>query len=78
MRKNLGLIFAITLVSLTNLFSVSAVDYSNCPMGGGMMSGIYGSYGTGYAVLSWIFYVAIIGLAGAGIYWLVKSANRGK
>ncbi len=76
MKKILILITALT--SLANMFFVSAADYSNCPMGGGMMSGIYGSYGTGYAILSWIFYVAVIGLAGAGIYWLVKSANKGK
>lgn len=76
MKKKLGLIVATFLASLTNLFSVSAVDYSNCPMGGGMMSGISGSYGAGYAILSWIFYIAIISLAGAGIYWLIKNANK--
>ncbi len=36
---------------------------------------IYGN--SGYAILSWIFYIVIIVLAGAGIYWLIKNANKG-
>ncbi len=47
----------------------------NCPMGG-MMYGLYGGYGTGMMVFSWITSLAVLGLIAAGIYWLVKSANK--
>ena len=46
----------------------------NCPMGGLM----YGQYGLAPGILSWIISLLIIGLLGAGIYWLIKSANKKK
>ncbi len=46
----------------------------NCPMGGMM----YGQYGLGLGILSWVISLLIIGLLIAGIYWLIKSANRKK
>ncbi len=62
-------------LSIISLSTISAVDYSACPMGGtyGMMSG---GYGIGSMLFSWITYLLVIGLIIAGIYWLVKSANR--
>ncbi len=46
----------------------------NCPMAGMM----YGQYGWGLGILSWITSLLIIGLLVAAIYWLVKSANKKK
>jgi len=47
----------------------------NCPMGG-MMYGFYGGYGTGMMIFSWLTGLLVIGLLAAGIYWLIKSANK--
>ncbi len=66
-----ALVFALVLV-----LTVSAQSYGSCPMGG--VGGIYGGYGTGMMVFSWITYILVIGLIVAGIYWLIKSANRKK
>ncbi len=42
-----------------------------------MMSGSgYGGYNSGTILLSWITYLLTIALMVAGIYWLVKTANR--
>ncbi|GEM_PF-1301309 len=41
-----------------------------------MMSGGYGSYNGGTVLLSWITYLLTITLMIAGIYWLIKTANR--
>ena len=42
-----------------------------------MMSGSgYGGYNSGTILLSWITYLLTIALMIAGIYWLVKTANR--
>lgn len=40
-----------------------------------MMSG-YGGYNAGAVLLSWITYLLTIALMIAGIYWLVKTANK--
>ena len=45
------------------------------PMMPGMM---YGQYGIGFGILSWLTALSVLGLIIAGIYWLVKSANRKK
>ncbi|MEK6913159.1 MAG: hypothetical protein AABW47_00620 [Nanoarchaeota archaeon] len=42
----------------------------------GMMGMMYGNYGVGLGVLSWVFSLVTIGLIIAAIYWLVKSANK--
>jgi hypothetical protein len=47
----------------------------NYPMMAGMM---YGQYGAGALVFSWIISLAVIALIVAAIYWLIKSANRRK
>ncbi len=70
----------IGIIMLTLMFAfslVSAVDYSSCPMGGtyGMMSG---GYGLGSMLFGWVTYLLVIGLIIAGIYWLIKSANKHK
>jgi len=45
----------------------------NCPM-----FGINSNYGFGNGILSWVISLLVIGLIGAGIYWLIKSANKKK
>jgi uncharacterized membrane protein len=47
-------------------------------MGSMMYQMIYGGYGFGFAILSWITSLLFIALIVAVIYWLVKSANRKK
>lgn len=73
-------VFSLVIVALLAVSLVSAVEPYNCPMGGygnyGMMTG-YGGYGIGM-LLAWLFYLGVMGLIGAGIYWLVKSAQRKK
>lgn len=54
---------------------VSAVDYSNCPMGG-MMSGFYGGYGYGMMIFSWLFGVLTIIALVLAIIWLYKQINK--
>ena len=50
---------------------------NNGGMGGmmNMMTG-YGGYNAGAVLLGWITYLLTIALMIAGIYWLVKTANR--
>ncbi len=62
----------IFLISLSAI--VSAQDYQGCSM----MQGLYGNYGTGFMFLGWITFILFIALVIAGIYWLIKSANRKK
>ncbi len=45
----------------------------SCPMFGGSFG--YSGFGIG---LSWISYFLFIALIIAGIYWLIKSANKEK
>ena len=77
MKKNLMLSIIGTIIVFITY--VSAVpDYSSCQAGYGMMGSLYGSYGSTFMILSWITYVSFIALIIAGIYWLIKSANRRK
>lgn len=78
--KNKG-IKEIILASILALLTFSIVipfisadpdDYANC----GMMNGFSGSYGTTFMIISWITAILLIALIGAGIYWLIKSANK--
>ncbi|MEK6935606.1 MAG: hypothetical protein AABW67_02375 [Nanoarchaeota archaeon] len=79
------------LIFVSALSMISAVQYgmmddngqftptnSYGSMMGGMMYGIGGGFGSGMMLLSWITYLAILTLIIAGIYWLIKSANRRK
>ena len=75
-KINLALI-AVLVVSAI-VVTVSAQEQYSCPMGGGMMYGLYGGYGSGFMILSWITYILIIALIIAAIYWLIKNANRRK
>ncbi len=63
----IALMFAFNLVS-------AAISDGSCSM----MSGLTGGYGSGMMFLGWITYILVIALIVAGIYWLVKSANRKK
>lgn len=76
MNKNF--IIATLIIFLLSIAFISAQQQYNCPMGGGMMYGIYGGYGTGMMFLSWITWLLTIALIVAGIYWLIKNANRRK
>ena len=83
---------ALSILLLSALSIVSAAQYgmmgdngqftavNNGGMGGmmGMMNTMtgYGSYNSGTVFLSWITYLLTIALMIAGIYWLVKTANR--
>jgi len=44
----------------------------DCSMGGMM----YGQYGLGLGILSWVTSLLVISLIVAAIYWLIKSANK--
>lgn len=70
------ILIVLPLMAAFLVASVAAQNY-NC-FGGGMMSGFYGSYGIGMMILAWILYALFIVLVGAGIYWLIKSANKHK
>lgn len=74
MNKNL--IVAIIGTILTSIVYVSAQEQYNCPMAGGMMYGIYGGYGTGMMLFSWVTYLLMIALVIAAIYWLITNANK--
>ncbi len=76
--KNINLTILAILAVAGLISMISAQETYNCPMGGGMMYGIYGGYGTGMMFLSWITYILFIVLIVAGIYWLVKNANKRK
>lgn len=77
--KNLIIAISVMLLSILSSASVSAqTEQYNCPMGGGMMYGLYGGYGSGMMFLSWITYTLFILLIIAGIYWLFKNANKRK
>jgi uncharacterized membrane protein YfbV (UPF0208 family) len=45
--------------------------YGTCPMFGG-------SYGASVGILATVTYIVAIALMLAGIYWLVKNANKRK
>ena len=69
-KTNLILVSLIVLIGLTGFISADA----GCGMGGMM----YGTYGGTGMFFGWIFYLLIIALVIAAIYWLIKSANRRK
>ncbi len=60
------------LVILTGLVGVASANMMGDGYGGGMM---YGGYGGTWMIFGWIFYLLIITLIIAAIYWLIKSAN---
>ncbi|MDO8528542.1 MAG: hypothetical protein Q7S06_01460 [Nanoarchaeota archaeon] len=67
-KSSLLILIMISLIGI-----VSAQDWS-----GGMMGMMYGQYGWGLGILSWITSLLVIGLLIAAIYWLIKSANKKK
>lgn len=71
--KEIVLGFFGILAALASVFIVSAQQQYNCP---GMMGGLYGGYGSGMMILSWLTWLLVVALIIAAIYWLVKSANR--
>ena len=90
--KTYKIIIAIGILLLSALSVVSAAQYgmmgdngqfiavNNGGIGGmtgmmNMMTG-YGGYNAGTVLLSWITYLLTIALIIAGIYWLVKTANK--
>lgn len=77
MKKTLILLALLPLLVVSLSAFISAQAY-NCPMGGGMMYGLYGGYGGGMMIFAWILYILVIVLIGAAVYWLIKSANKNK
>lgn len=73
--KTNSAIFGSALIIL-NIALVSADAENN--YGCRMMYGLYGNYGSGFAILSWITFILFIALIIAAIYWLIKSANKKK
>ena len=71
------LFIGMTIALLLGVFMAAAQEY-DCSMGGGMMYGLYGGYGSGMMLLSGITWFLVIALVIAAIYWLVKSANKKK
>jgi len=90
MNKKIGVTFSILF--LFALSVVSAAQYgmmddngqftvvNNGGTGGmmGMMQMMtgYGGYNSGAVLLGWIVYLLTVALMIAGIYWLVKTANK--
>lgn len=75
-KINQNIIIAVFTIVLLTTAIISAQEQYNCPMNGGMMYGLYGGYGTGMMFFSWITYLLVIALIIAGIYWLIKNANK--
>ena len=68
----IGVALSIAFIFVLNF--VSAQQYGMMSMMN-MMTG-YGGYGAGTMLLGWITYLLTIGLMIAGIYCLVKTANK--
>ena len=77
MDKHIIISTIITVLIGIVMVSAAQNDYGVCP-GYGMMNGFYGSYGSGFMILSWITYILLIVLIIAAIYWLIKNANKKK
>ena len=74
-KKNILItVFLAIIITLLPNIIANPEDYNGyC---GNMMSGFYGSYGSGFMIVSWIILILIISLIIVGIYWLIKSANK--
>lgn len=73
MKKNntqLWVIAIIGIVLLLAFFGISGFG------GYGMMGMMGGGYGYGMMFFGWITWVLVAILIIAGIYWLIKTANR--
>lgn len=66
------LLFAVLVFSVTGVFAQTT---GSCPM---MYGAVSGSYGGLMLALSWITWILVIVLLCAGIYWLIKSAQKKK
>jgi len=67
----------ITFLTIVPFISAATNDYGTC-QNYNMMSGFYGTYGSGFMILSWIIFILVIALIISAIYWLIKSANKKK
>ena len=65
-------ICAVLLISFFGFGGMMGIGYGNMMGSYGMMGG----YGYGAMFLGWLMWILIIGLIIAGIYWLIKTANR--
>lgn len=72
MKRMFFITTAVLIMALAGQIFADPEDLPACGVSGMM----YGSYGSGFLVLSWITYILIIGLILASIYWLIKSANK--
>ncbi len=64
------IVVAVCAVLFLGLFSFAGTG------GYGMMGMMGGSYGYGMMFFGWLTWVLVIVLIVAGIYWLVRTANR--
>lgn len=69
-----GILFIVGFIISSTFISAQNTDsdrFYGCPM-----FGYNASYGTSYMFLNWIIYALVIVLIVAGIYWIIKSANK--
>jgi hypothetical protein len=82
MMDSSGKFYQYGMMGNDNQFYPTNSGYGGMMSGGygmmGMMSMMtgYGGYNAGAVLLGWITYLLTIALMIAGIYWLVKTANR--
>src|SRR3989344_4905044 len=82
MMDSNGQFYQYGMMGNNNQFYPTSSGYGGMMNGGYGMTGMmqmmtgYGGYNAGTILLSWITYLLTIALIIAGIYWLVKTANR--
>ena len=74
MKQKIILVFLSIILASA---AVSAVDYSSCPMGGyGNM--MYGGYGAGAMLVSWLIGILFVVALVLAIVWLAKQISKKK
>lgn len=74
--KKISLVLVSVLAILASLALASAQQY-NCPMGGfGNM--MYGGYGYGGMLFSWLIGLLVVVALVLLIYWLIKQVSKKK
>jgi len=71
-------LFTIFIIFLALLITTVSAQQYNCPMGSGMMGGLYGGYGSGMMLFSWITWILVIVALILFIVWIVKQLGKKK
>jgi uncharacterized membrane protein len=71
---NKTILFVMALALTISLVSAQPAGFGSCPMGGMM----YGSYGYGAMIVSWLFGLLVLVALVLLIIWLVKQINKNK